>query len=390
MDLSIAIVVIAYNRNQSLCRLLSSLNIAYYSKKVTLYISIDKGDNQDVVDSAKTFEWIHGDKILLLHNHNLGLRKHILSCGSLLEKHDAIVVLEDDIVVSRYFYDYSLRTVQKYNGDNNVAGISLYGFQTIYHNSKPFIPKQSEYDIYFMQNAQSWGQIWMKRQWEDFIKWYDSNNDEFYCQPHLPESICQWKKSSWLKYHTKYCIENNKYFVYPYISFSSNAGESGTHASFSSPLFIVPLRDTELKEFKLPSLKDDVIKYDSFFENQLLHNYFGFDDEDICVDLNGLKKNREGKRYWLTLQPHKYKVVLSFGLNMRPIEDNILYSIAGESIFLYDTTKKANKPKVDSRKSFFFMNGYDLAHVSSSIKEVGIHNYLKMMISIALKKVLFR
>ena len=57
-----AIVIIAYNRADSLKRLLSSIARADYSdtSDITLIISIDKGNNEDVIRAAEDFSWLHG------------------------------------------------------------------------------------------------------------------------------------------------------------------------------------------------------------------------------------------------------------------------------------------------------------------------------------------
>lgn len=101
----IALVAIAYNRVNSLKRLLNSLQKAYYDEDVNvpLIISIDKSDTEDVLRLANEFHWNHGDKRVLSHAENLGLKAHVLSQGKLLEEFDAIVVLEDDVVVARDF-----------------------------------------------------------------------------------------------------------------------------------------------------------------------------------------------------------------------------------------------------------------------------------------------
>lgn len=78
---------------------------AYYDEDVNvpLIISIDKSDTEDVLRLANEFHWNHGDKRVLSHAENLGLKAHVLSQGKLLEEFDAIVVLEDDVVVARDF-----------------------------------------------------------------------------------------------------------------------------------------------------------------------------------------------------------------------------------------------------------------------------------------------
>ena len=128
----IGICCITYNRLTSLTRLLKSLEDADYDENVELIISIDKSDSTDIEDFANMYQWKYGQKHIIAHNSNLGLRKHILSCGLLLKKYDALVVLEDDIVVSPNYYRYVVQCIEKYHDDDRIAGISLYNFPVNY------------------------------------------------------------------------------------------------------------------------------------------------------------------------------------------------------------------------------------------------------------------
>lgn len=329
----VAICVVAYNRIHSVQRLLCSLDKADYDCDVKLYISIDKSDTNIVHEFAHNFNWRHGTKELILHEENLGLRKHILSCGEILNKHDALIVLEDDIFVAPGFYKYAIAATKKYQNDRTIAGISLYNFPICYHSWQPFTPLPSDSDVFLMQNAQSWGQIWMKKQWQQFKQWYDNNCEEFEELPHLPKSICSWPKSSWLKYHTRYCIETNKYFVYPYMSYSTCFADPGIHCKDVSPRFQSVLGYDVLTQFRF----EPSVIYDAFFENKNIPVWLGLTEKEVCVDYYGDKVNREHKQYWLSRNLLPYKVIKSFGLQLRPYELNIKYNVEGRDLFLYDT-----------------------------------------------------
>lgn len=331
--MNIGICVIAYNRIISLKRVLSSVANGYYDEKVTLIISIDKSECKEVYKFADSFNWKHGEKRIIKHPVNLGLRTHVLKCGDLLNEFDALIVLEDDVSVAPSFYFYARQCVEKFYNDDNVAGISLYGFSYNYHNQMPFHPIQTDSDVYFMQCAQSWGEVWMKHSWFRFKEWYADNNSEFGYLPHLPHTICDWPQSSWLKYHTKYCIENNKYFVYPYVSLSTNNSDPGVHYKN---------RNTITHAFMLYGYKDKFnlnpqIKYDCFFESELIYDLLGISKNELCIDFYGEKCNRKKKRYWLTMSCLPYKIICSYDLSQRPYEWNIINNIKGNVIFLYDT-----------------------------------------------------
>ena len=334
--MKIAIIVVAYNRVKSIERLLTSLEQANYeNNNVTLIISIDKSDTSSVSDYANNFEWKHGDKIVKVWKENQGLKKHMLSLGSYFDSFDALVVLEDDIIVSPCFYSYVTATVTKYFENPLIAGISLYNFPINPYSHLLFEPVITDYDVFLMNTAQSWGQIWLKNQWQEFYKWYLENVD-FEYSDRIPSQLFQWKKS-WLKYHTRYCIERNKYFIYPYFSYSSNCGDAGTHAEEKNYAFQSILR-IGAPQFILPKSEEDYICYDGFFENKQIYKTLNISEDDLLLDLNRIHRSSCGKRFWLTTSKLDFKIVKTFGLELRPIELNVTENIQGNEIFLYDTT----------------------------------------------------
>ena len=332
--MNIPICCITYNRINSLRRLLQSLEVADYSESVTLIISIDKSDSDEIERFADSYQWSHGPKRVIKHETNLGLRRHILSCGDLLNEYDALVVLEDDITVAQSFYHYVQQCVEKYKDCMDCAGISLYNFPLNYQNTLPFTPVHSDSDVYMMNCAQSWGQVWMRKQWLEFKDWYNKHKEEFGYLPHLPKAICSWPKSSWLKYHTRYCIENGKFFIYPYVSMSTNNGDAGTHVSTGSSLFQSQMLYGQKCDFKLTP----TILYDGFFEPMFLADKLGLKDEELCVDYYGEKDKSLYKKFLLTTKKLNYKIVEKYGLNYKPWELNILLDNSGDCVFLYDTT----------------------------------------------------
>ena len=346
--MNIAICVVTYNRLNSLKRLLKDLENSYYHRNVTLIISVDKSSSDEIEKFVKSYNWPFGEKRCAFHETNLGLRKHIIEIGSYLDEFDAIVVLEDDISVSSNFYNYALSCVDKYFENDDIAGISLYRFPLNYHNTLPFIPLYSNSDVFLMQNAMSWGEIWMKRQWKEFMEWYELNKSDFTYEPHLPKSICSWGHNSWLKYHTKYCIEKNKYFVYPYNSLSSNNSEKGEHSTTKQTQYQTSLFYGEKNNYNL----NEIIKYDAFFENEILYDFFKLSKDSLCIDFYGTKKNILHKRYFLTREHLDYRILASYGLQLKPYEMNIIKNVEGNDLFLYDTSIQDNFKQKTSSSNF--------------------------------------
>lgn len=343
-----AIVAIGYNRPQSLKRLLYSLENAYYgTDKVPLIISIDNSGNDAVQKCAEAFHWSHGPKNVVTYPERQGLRKHILHCGDFLYENDAIAVFEDDVVAASGYYNYMKTAVEKYWDDKRIAGISFYNHLWNVHVDMPFEPAPSPYDTYFMQFAQSWGQVWLKNQWFDFKKWYEKNDTEFGLIKDVPTSVCNWPKSSWLKYHIRYCIEKNMYFVYPYIALSTCFSDAGEHWKVPDTHLQVPMLSGKKDEYRFPDFQDsDCVVYDAFFERRWLFGKLnGIDLSDASFNLYGYKESTEGKKYVISMKTLPYYAIASFGLSYRPHEQNVILSAQGNAIFLYDTYKSSQVQK---------------------------------------------
>ena len=337
-----AIVVVGYNRTKGILRLLDSLEkVEYGEDEVDLLISLDNCGNDFVERAVETVEWSHGNKKIRTFSERQGLRKHILACGEFLNEYEAIAVLEDDLIVSPAFYSYMVQSVEYYKDCSEIAGISLYTHGMNVNEELPFIPTVNSSDVYFQQFAQSWGQIWMRESWLEFKNWYLENCDKPVADVTVPEFVSSWSGSSWLKYHIKYCIENNKYFVYPYTSLTTCFSDAGEHSAGTTDFYQVRLMMDSKKKYRFRMLENGVV-YDAFFERCDLGKYLNCKDEELCVDLYGTKNNRQEKRYWLTKTQAPYEVVKQYGLCMRPHEINIIFDIEGADIFLYDTTKSGN------------------------------------------------
>lgn len=373
--MKIAICVVCYNRLASLKRVLSSLEKAFYDEPITLIISIDKSKTSVVEDFADQYKWEYGELRVVKHEQNLGLRKHILSVGDHLKDFDAIVVLEDDIYVAPSFYYYTKQCVEKYHDNPDIAGISLYNFPLNYQCKLPFMQTRTDSDVFLLKSAVSWGQVWMRNQWFAFKEWYAKHDEEFDNLPNIPVAVSAWKKTSWLKYHIKYCIEENKAFVYPYTSLTTCFCDLGTHAVKKQTHTQTIMVDGLKKEFKL----NPTVVYDGFFEAEAIYDHLGMTEGELCIDLFGEKKNRMNRRYWLTQEVKPYKVVKSYALDFKPWEQNILNDLDGSEIFLYDTSTQAaapSKSQISTNRDFYLYCTY--IDLKSNLKKKTIEALVKV------------
>lgn len=330
-----SIVVIAYNRDKALKNLLARLDeCEYYGDTLDLCIRIDKSNNPYVKEVADSFVWKYGNKRVICADTNIGLKNNILSAGDLLNEYDAIVVFEDDIFPSKYFYNYMRQAVPFYFDCDNIAGISLYSYSVNQRVKRSFTPIDSCFDTFFIQHAISWGQIWISKQWFEFKTWLLKAEKEKFESPVIPDDIISWGDRSWLKWHIKYCIENDKYFVMPYISLTTNNHLRGEHSVGNENIYQVPLCECE-RLYNFAPLNELSLCYDVYFENLGLENYFQKElGSKVTIDLYGGKKYYD--RYILTSKKLPYKSLKQFGLSFRPIESNILHCVDGEFFNLYD------------------------------------------------------
>ena len=338
-----AIIVLTYNRPKSLRRLLNSLSNARYNEQnVVLVISIDyqvSKSHNEVQEIAKSFEWKHGEKVVLCREENLGLRKHVLSCGELTSRYGSVIMLEDDIVVSPNFYLYTQKVIDSYKDDTRIGGFSLYNHKKNFCNKLSFeLLGESDSDVFFLQIASSWGQAWTASQWKEFYEWYNCGQ-ELFERDLLPIEIVNWPATSWLKYFIKYLVDTNKYFVYPKISYSTNFGDGGTHNLTSNSSYQVPLDYASNFELRLKSLDESINVYDSFFELEpvvLKKLYPKFANTRILVDTYGAKDlSKYDSEFVLSPKriPEK-KIVSSFGINLKPACLNVVMENVGNELFI--------------------------------------------------------
>lgn len=344
-----AIVAVGYNRPDSMHRLLSSVAAADYDGDcVDIVVSIDKGERQGLIaQAAESLDWKNGDKTIRVFRERQGLRSHIVQCGDLTDKYDAVIVLEDDLLVAPYFYTYVKQAVNFYRDDDRIAGISLYKHQTHPGVNRPFEPASNGHDAYLQQFAMSWGQCWTRRMWAGFKDWYIENESKDLSEGNiLPLYIARWNKQSWLKYYMRYIVETGRYFVYPYFSLATNASDVGEHCRIPNNDFQVSMQEGRL-DYRFPSF-ERAVKYDVFFERAGIEGrIFPCLKGEKTLDLYGNRPAFQDAGYLFSTRALPYKVVEEIQLKYRPVEMNCVSPTAGKGIFVYDLGQPCKAPKAD-------------------------------------------
>ena len=360
------VVVVGYNRKHALYRLLESVENAYYFEydgDVTLIISLDYSGTNELADCANEFNWSHGRKIVRTFETNQGLRKHLISCMDYSLEYGSAIVLEDDIVVSPYYYDYTVNALCYYLNDSRVTLIALYNQTVCDFGGRKFIPLQYGYDVYASNKNCSWGQCIIGDRWGEFKDWYADNHGELTYNMDVPSQILQWT-NSWCKYFNYYVDTHHKFVIYPYVSLSTNCGDEGIHCAtkdmqWQEPLLVGKCR----RQWRFGPL-DELPKYDDWMESlqlkELLSDKYG---KNVCIDFYGARLDRESYDYCLSSVNFPYEVVDRYGLEMRPYEMNVIYNIQGDGIRIYDMHKPIRK-KRDLQQLYRYVK-YELRGIST-------------------------
>lgn len=104
---------------------------------------------------------ISGFRSVTVHHrpHNLGLSRSIIGgVGQVLQEHDRVIVLEDDMVTSPHFLRYMNEGLERFAGDERV--ISVHGYVYPVRRALP--------EAFFLPGADCWGWGTWRRGWSQF------------------------------------------------------------------------------------------------------------------------------------------------------------------------------------------------------------------------------
>lgn len=238
------IAIFLFNRPNKTYNCLNSLSLNNGFKKSPLYIFIDgpknKKDEIQISKIKRIIEEFNFENIeeVIISKFNIGLAKSIFyGVNRVLKNHETIIVLEDDLVVSKYFLDFMNNCLQKYKSEN-IYQISGY----VWGDS---IKKQTNFP-YLVPNINSWGWATWKSKWINFelgkIKnenlnnfdrttIYDFNLKNSYNYFKILKKHIRGKVDSWAIQWYYFVFINKGYTIYPHTSLVLNKGMdgSGTH-----------------------------------------------------------------------------------------------------------------------------------------------------------------
>ena len=368
-----AICVVGYNRPDSFKRVLTAIQNSACPQGVPMIISIDRGqpgdeNNEAVVRIAEEFEWTRGSKKVIWREENQNLPNHILVCADMTEEYGAIMIVEDDLYLAPYFYQYAIKATNFYADDPHIAGVAMYAISNNpYAHNLPFYPYMDGSSVYFGQFPCSWGQIWTREQWQDFRGWW-SQKTGFAHEDRIPEEIKGWGDRAWDNHFFKYLWEKQKYFVHPHQGYSTNFTDAGTHFDGNDgSKFQTPLQMGQ-PQLEFRPFDASVSKYDGFFDimpeslNQLQPSLAQY---DYVVDLWGLKNLDLYEEGYVLTQKESKNPVLQFAGELKPFEMNVAQNLPGEDIRL---VKKEDVMEKEQREPAHL---YDYFYSHLPIKALG-------------------
>ena len=185
---------------------------------------------------------IYTRKITIIkRKKNFGLANSIIEgVTSIIKKYGKVIVLEDDLVTSKYFLTFLNDSLNVHINNKKIASITGYSFPIN-------IPLNYKYDVYMFYRCMSWGWAtwydrWGKVDWnineknkfinnKNFINEFNRGGEDLY--PMLKRQI-SGKVDSWA---IRWCLSHyktNTNCLYPIKSLVKNIGfdGSGIHCGF--------------------------------------------------------------------------------------------------------------------------------------------------------------
>jgi len=240
------ISIFVYKRLDYLKILINSLKKNSLSKNSVAYIFsdgwIDNHDKLEVLNVRRYIAKITFFKkvFIILRKNNLGLSKNILDgINYVLKNNKKIIVLEDDLEVSKNFLNYINDGLNIYNNQTKVASIHGWSFPIDFNKNIP--------SFFFIRGADCWGWGTWRRAWKKFdldgkkllnkiysqnlVKLFNFNNSFDYIK--MLKDQTKGKNNSWaVRWYASMFLEN-MYTLYPKVPLVKNNGtKNGTHSNY--------------------------------------------------------------------------------------------------------------------------------------------------------------
>ena len=285
---SVAVVCFAYNRPRHLQLTLRALVENAEAASLPLFVYVDGAKTEfdnfaisEVIDVVQSFSSCFQRLILTVREVNFGLYRSLtLGITEVLQQFDQVVVLEDDISVSKDFLSYVLHALDFYEHEKTVA--SIHGYTPGFATNLP--------QTFFLKGADCWGWATWKDRWSLFrddaalmLRELEQENrvHEFdllgaYPYSALLKARAAGQSSSWAICWHASCFLAGKYTLYPGTSLVKNIGldSSGEHCGDLHFMDVTTFSSSPISQYPERVQQDSGIfaMYSDYFSSQLQSN----------------------------------------------------------------------------------------------------------------------
>lgn len=278
------VAVFTYKRLDTLKVSINALKKCRHATDTVLYVFSDgpkKESDLDAIKKVRDFiNTIDGFKnvITKFSEVNKGLANSIIGgVTNIINEHQSIIVLEDDLIPSLNFLSYMNCALANYQDNTKVYSIAGY--------TPPIkLKKQYDYDNYFTLRSSSWGWATWKDRWQgvdwDVLDYANFKKDKLSQKrfnkmgSDLTKMLSDQKKGKINSWAIRWCyhqFKTNQLTVYPIISKINNIGfgANATHTAGDDKRYKTPLDNTENHEFEF----NPIPVLDAFFIKQFTIPY---------------------------------------------------------------------------------------------------------------------
>lgn len=246
------IIVFVYNRPVHTKKMFESLAKNKQAKNSDIFIYSDSPKNEQAKENVtKVREYINDlpqknlfkSVTIVNAKQNKGLANSVIDgVSNIINKYGKVIVLEDDLILSKHFIQYMNDALNFYQNNKKIWSISGY-------NLPIDIPKEYKKEIYLGYRGCSWGWATWKDRW-DKVDWsvsdYKKIKNSFFKRKKfnrggndmalMLDAQMQGRCNSWA---IRWCYQQHKenmYTIYPVNSLIKNIGldGTGTHSKIST------------------------------------------------------------------------------------------------------------------------------------------------------------
>lgn len=250
------IVLFVYNRSWHTQQTIDALkrNELAIESELIIYSDAPKNDadKQSVMDVRRYVNSINGFKQITVieREQNLGLARSIIDgVTNVVSQHGKVIVLEDDLVTSRFFLRFMNEALSFYKNEEKVFHVSGYVYPIINENIE---------STFFLKPATCWGWGTWDRAWKYFIKdpdlylrsfnkdmIYDFNLSGAYRYFDQIKLNKNGRINTWAIFWYASSYTNNALSLHPKSSFVQNIGHDGLGVNCTkSSVFDVKVLDS--------------------------------------------------------------------------------------------------------------------------------------------------